>query len=427
MSRRVKSKSPGPPSSELKDVKGMLEAKKQQMADDREQIVLHRRPFTTLRLFLAATTEFLRDTAHYGATHPVTLRTIPLAGLVYLGLRAMNMAGGLDHAVAFVVWWVGLGVLSSIGLGTGLHTGMLFLFPHIFRVVQAAEMCGNMKFDSFQDIWYKKDVVMCTDPHTPDHIHHPSFVAVAWRCWIPAVLWGAGTAMGEVPPYLMSRAAMLAGGALEEEVKEELNIDSSNPLGKMKQWMINFVEKYGFWGVFLMSAWPNAAFDLVGIVCGQIGVTFWTFFIATFCGKALVKVTGQVLFFVSIFRHTDYMIELFVWLVEKLPAIVVKRLPKEEEIKHKLEKMIEQLSTGKLSEKESEAGWLKWAFDTMIMLVIVSFAISCINQFAQKRQKDLDMITLKKLEKQAKKKAKEGEKPSKKSSSTKKERSSSLG
>lgn len=34
----------------------------------------------------------------------------------------------------FAVWWVGLGVLSSIGLGTGMHSGLLFLFPHMLKV-----------------------------------------------------------------------------------------------------------------------------------------------------------------------------------------------------------------------------------------------------------------------------------------------------
>jgi membrane protein YqaA with SNARE-associated domain len=381
----------------------MVAELKERLAAERESIVLHKRPLTTLRLFLTATSEFLSETLQYLGTHQVTLRVIPVLVLGYLGLRAANLAGGIEHAAAFVVWWVGLGVLSSIGLGTGLHTGMLFLFPHIFKVVQAAEQCGNMKFDSSQDIWYASDVVMCTNPLPHGQAPHPSFLAVAWRCWIPAVLWGAGTAIGEVPPYLMSRAAMLAGGALEDEVKQELNIDSSNPLGKMKQWMINFVESYGFWGVFLMSAWPNAAFDLVGIVCGQIGVTFWTFFVATFCGKSLVKVTGQVIFFVSVFRHTNYMIELIVSIIERFPSFVVKRLPKEEEIKLKLEKLIDQLSTGNVSHQESEAGWLKWGFDTLIMLVIGSFAISCVNQFAQKKQKDLDMIKIKKLERKSKK------------------------
>jgi len=34
----------------------------------------------------------------------------------------------------FMLWWVGLGVLSSIGLGTGMHSGLLFLFPHMLKV-----------------------------------------------------------------------------------------------------------------------------------------------------------------------------------------------------------------------------------------------------------------------------------------------------
>jgi hypothetical protein len=38
----------------------------------------------------------------------------------------------------YVTWWLGLGVLSSIGLGTGMHSGLLFLFPHMLKVRAAA-------------------------------------------------------------------------------------------------------------------------------------------------------------------------------------------------------------------------------------------------------------------------------------------------
>lgn len=88
----------------------------------------------------------------------------------------------------------------------------------------------------------------------------------------------------------------------------------------MKAWMIDFVEKYGFWGVLAMSAWPNAAFDLVGICCGQLNVSFWTFFIATFIGKALIKVNGQCLFFVYWFRNPQIVIGLAVSAIQSLPA-----------------------------------------------------------------------------------------------------------
>ena len=48
--------------------------------------------------------------------------------------------------------------------------------------------------------------------------------------------------------------------------------------------------RHGFWGIFLLAAWPNALFDLCGICCGHFQMPFWQFFGATFCGKALVKV-----------------------------------------------------------------------------------------------------------------------------------------
>ena len=44
----------------------------------------------------------------------------------------------------FIVWWVTLGVLSSVGLGTGLHTFVLYLGPYIARGTLALTECGTM-------------------------------------------------------------------------------------------------------------------------------------------------------------------------------------------------------------------------------------------------------------------------------------------
>ena len=38
----------------------------------------------------------------------------------------------------FVAYWLLLGVASSIGLGSGLHTFILYLGPHIAKVTMAA-------------------------------------------------------------------------------------------------------------------------------------------------------------------------------------------------------------------------------------------------------------------------------------------------
>lgn len=48
--------------------------------------------------------------------------------------EAADQLAELEEGVEYVVWWVGLGVLSSIGLGTGMHSGLLFLFPHMLKV-----------------------------------------------------------------------------------------------------------------------------------------------------------------------------------------------------------------------------------------------------------------------------------------------------
>lgn len=46
----------------------------------------------------------------------------------------------------FFVYWLGLGVLSSVGLGTGLHTFLLYLGPHIASVTLAAYECNSLRF-----------------------------------------------------------------------------------------------------------------------------------------------------------------------------------------------------------------------------------------------------------------------------------------
>ena len=53
--------------------------------------------------------------------------------------------GGLLELERYLVWcgwWVGLGVLSSVGLGTGLHTFLLYLG----RVVETCYTCAQPTF-----------------------------------------------------------------------------------------------------------------------------------------------------------------------------------------------------------------------------------------------------------------------------------------
>jgi len=71
----------------------------------------------------------------------------------------------------------------------------------------------------------------------------------------------------------------------------------------MKNWMLQFIRSRGFFGILLLAAYPNAAFDLCGICCGHSLMPFWEFFGATLIGKGVIKVSGQAAFFIAIFRE----------------------------------------------------------------------------------------------------------------------------
>lgn len=70
----------------------------------------------------------------------------------------------------------------------------------------------------------------------------------------------------------------------------------------MQAWMMRVIQQHGFLGILLLASWPNAAFDLCGICCGAFLMPFWQFFGATVIGKGVIKVSGQAMFFVALFR-----------------------------------------------------------------------------------------------------------------------------
>jgi len=160
--------------------------------------------------------------------------------------------------IIFVIWWVGLGILSSIGLGSGLHTFVLFTGPHIVTVTLEN---NNL---SFMEIYMKVITV--------------------------AFLWGAGTAIGELPPYFISKAGT------KNNVFEK-NIIVQN--------MLYYLKKYTFVTILLFASIPNPLFDLAGMASGMFGINFITFFVATFIGKAMIKAQLQTMAVIKLFTISD--------------------------------------------------------------------------------------------------------------------------
>jgi membrane protein YqaA with SNARE-associated domain len=292
--------------------------------DNTRRVSLIRSPLFTLRLVTKSCTKQLAQSINYLVAHPATLFLLLPLLAVYTALKVLGLygesIGHFESTVEYVVWWVGLGVLSSVGFGSGMHSGLLFLFPHILKICLASERCGNLDFDVKADMWWRSDGFHCVPSRGWNEV---SFWQVFLLALPSAILWGLGTAIGEIPPYLLSYQASKASQKgsnvqLEELGQERFKLEKrfqsahgilSSVTAKlhvitntMKIWMLRFIEKQGFWGIFLLSAYPNAAFDLCGICCGHFQMPFWEFFGATLMGKGIVKVGGQTAFFVALFR-----------------------------------------------------------------------------------------------------------------------------
>lgn len=93
------------------------------------------------------------------------------------------------------------------------------------------------------------------------------------------------------------------GTSTNDDMPEELGSTSRyNFINKMKTYMIWFLRTHGFYGVLIMASYPNIAFDLCGICCGHFLMPFWTFFGATFIGKAVIRNGYQSIIYVMLCR-----------------------------------------------------------------------------------------------------------------------------
>ncbi|KAI5696093.1 hypothetical protein M8J75_008000 [Diaphorina citri] len=296
---------------------------------ERQSLVLWKHPVIVLHYFvretLYLTSLVLRRISNYKIS-------VGLSLLLVLSLYTSTFISGPHQAVVLwlekrslwclywvVLWlekrslwclyWVGLGVLSSVGLGTGFHTFVLYLGPHIAKVSLAAYECGSLHFP---------------EPPYPDEILCPESPGVA-ADWVPslwsimnkvkleAMMWGAGTALGELPPYFLSRAARLSLldpddvddlVELEELHKKKNNPETMTLVDKLKLKIETLVNKVGFFGILACASIPNPLFDLAGITCGHFLIPFWTFFGATLIGKAVIKMSIQVIFVIVAFNES---------------------------------------------------------------------------------------------------------------------------
>lgn len=310
----------------------------------------------------------------------------------------------MEYMAADAVFWLGLGILSSVGLGTGMHSGILFLFPHVYQTVFAAKGCGHLNFWTYPvNFFYgpRERTFHCISTSQGAGSHNaygddvPTTFYMVWTLLLKVlpwcILWGAGTAIGEIPPYAMSYASAKQG--LKNEELEERS--SSDVVNKMKDWTVAQIAKYGFWAVLALAAWPNAAFDLCGLACGSFMMPFWTFFGAVFIGKALIKVNMQAVFFVILFS-TDVIEAIMHWVADHLPAftgakaavvIAVKAL---EDMQRDTEMRAQGIHIDHKEGASGSGALLKGLLQWLVVIMVAGFAKSIIDTFAQSLQSERD-------------------------------------
>ncbi|KAL1489433.1 hypothetical protein ABEB36_014328 [Hypothenemus hampei] len=373
--------------------------KKQKEKDrlEREGIILWKRPVLTLEYFFR---ECLELFTHYGKNFLANRKLVALLAISVLSLYLLvNMQGphhtlvqGVYKKVLWCLYWIGLGVLSSVGLGTGLHTFLLYLGPHIAAVTLAGYECGSL---NFPEPPYPEDIVC---PAEGDEGSIPvTILSIMAKVRLEAMCWGAGTALGELPPYFMARAARMSGidpdddddddlKQFEELQKKQQNREKLSIIEKGKLFVENLVQKVGFFGILACASIPNPLFDLAGITCGHFLVPFWTFFGATLIGKAIIKMHIQKLFVIIAFNET--LIETAINYLILVPVVgKMLQTPFKEFMDGQKNKLHKKATR---NVKEGGGNILGAIFEKFVFVMIIYFVISIVNSFAQSYHKRIN-------------------------------------
>jgi hypothetical protein len=307
-----------------------------------------------------------------------------------------NFINKIEFFIQYITWWVGLGILSSLGLGSGFQSGILFLFPHIVKISIAANTCKTTHFEYMTDMWMRSPPNLFKCPTNISQANNNSSVSFIdiWKLILPpCFLQAVGTAIGEIPPFLVTRAARLSAIQAGEDIvgflPEELESTSKYRfINAAKAGLVSFLQRYGFLGVLLMSSWPNIAFDLCGICCGHFLMQFRVFFIATFIGKALIRNTYQTLIYVALCDEF-YMNKI----IQTLQHLTPDWLNLDTLIREAISDLQRAFTTSNSSSSSSSdssssigantTNTFTTLWNIMMATFLTLFLLSCIQQFAQ--------------------------------------------
>uniref|UniRef100_A0A2I3H4J2 Vacuole membrane protein 1 n=1 Tax=Nomascus leucogenys TaxID=61853 RepID=A0A2I3H4J2_NOMLE len=245
-------------------------------------------------------------------------------------------------------YWIGLGILSSVGLGTGLHTFLLYLGPHIASVTLAAYECNS---------------IICPDEGGTEGTI--SLWSIISKVRIEACMWGIGTAIGELPPYFMARAARLSGAEPDDEEYQEFekmleHAESAQDFASRAKLAVQkLVQKVGFFGILACASIPNPLFDLAGIT-------------------SIIKMHIQKIFVIITF--SKHIVEQMVAFIGAVPGIGPSlQKPFQEYLEAQRQKLHHKSEMG----TPQGENWLSWMFEKLVVVMVCYFILSIINSMAQ--------------------------------------------
>ena len=100
--------------------------------------------------------------------------------------------------------------------------------------------------------WRFQNFEAC-DPELAQLKEPVNFWTVYYAVAAEAFLWGLGTAIGELPPYFVAKAASIAGTS-NEELNELLEENPTGFVGKLKQTLFRFLKKNAFLAVTIAAS-----------------------------------------------------------------------------------------------------------------------------------------------------------------------------
>ncbi|KAJ6397556.1 hypothetical protein OIU77_018549 [Salix suchowensis] len=324
------------PKTQEQDINMSICRIREKQKEELENLTLAAQPIKTLAYFVLAIAQFIqRLFAKNGWLLLLISVFIGTIGILVITIDGPYQEHVLElvNYLRFGLWWLALGVASSIGLGSGLHTFVMYLGPHIALFTIKA---------------------------------------------------------GSFPPYFISRAASMSGSKLEvmkefESSEEEENTIMATQMKQIKNWLLSHLQYMNFFTILVLASVPNPLFDLAGILCGQFGIPFWKFFLATLIGKAIIKTHIQTAFIISVCNHQllDFIENEIIRLLNFVPGLATV-LPK---LVAKLQIIRNKYMAPAPTVSNIAVG--KWDFsfasiwNTVILLMLTTFIIKIVTATAQ--------------------------------------------